>query len=181
MNLGIDLPELFASKNTSLIIKFFLDNPDIEISQIELLRKVRVAKGTGIKCLKKLVEYGMVGYKKLGVMHLYYLENEKPFVKQMKVLNNLLKLQELNSLKEDVEIFLYGSCARGEEGKDSDIDLLIIGNIRRHKIINTIEKLSKKIGKSLNFRIFTQIEWSMLQKKDKPFYERVEKDKIRVK
>lgn len=90
-------------------------------------------------------------------------------------------VEVLLKVKEIVEIYLYGSCARGEERKDSDIDLLFIGKIKREKIINTIEKFSEKIGKSINFRIFSQIEWSMLQKKDKPFFERVEKDKIQIK
>jgi predicted nucleotidyltransferase len=80
----------------------------------------------------------------------------------------------------NIEIYLYGSCARGENIGDSDIDLLIIGKIKRKDIVDDIERFSKKLGKDINFKIFSDIEWAMMLKKDKAYYNRVEKDKIRL-
>ena len=63
--------------------------------------------------------------------------------------------------------------------KDLDIDFqkqkkqIIIGNKKRNEVIDYIEKISKKIGKSINILIFSELEWSMMAKRDKPFFERV--------
>ena len=82
--------------------------------------------------------------------------------------------------KYNIKVYLYGSASRGEDSKESDIDLLIIGDIKRQGIINNIDKLSKKFNKKITLQIFNELEWVNLEKKDKAFYERAEKDKIEL-
>src|SRR3989344_2864937 len=110
------------------------------------------------------------------------LNKDNVILKQFKILNNIAKISELDNLKKgnNLKIYLYGSCARGEDSKESDIDLLIIGNIKRHDIIEEINKLSKKLNKKITLQIFSELEWANLEKKDRAFYERVEKDKIEI-
>ena len=81
---------------------------------------------------------------------------------------------------ENSEVYLYGSCARGDYSTDSDMDLLIIGKARRTEIIRDMESLERKMGRKISFNIFTDLEWSKMAKQDKAFYERVEKDKVRL-
>ena len=78
------------------------------------------------------------------------------------------------SLKDQAEVYLYGSCARGENTEESDIDILVVTNIERREITKHLKNEKTKI------MIFTPLEYSMLYKQDKPFYERVERDEIRV-
>ena len=82
--------------------------------------------------------------------------------------------------KYNIQIFLYGSAARGEDIENSDIDLLVIGKINKERLIPEIKKISNNIGREIKIIIFNTLEWSQLVRKDAPFYERVEKDKIRL-
>jgi len=175
----VQLIDIFGNKKILTILHFFIMNPSIEISQTELIKKTKIAKATAVKWLDFLVKNSLLNYKKIGVTNLYRLNNENLIIKQLKIINTLTQLEDLNKLK-NLEIYLYGSSARGEDIEKSDIDLLVIGNIKRNEIINSIDNLSKKISKKITFNIFSNIEWSMMQKKDRAYYERVEKDKIRL-
>ena len=117
---------------------------------------------------------------KIGVTNLYKLNQENNIIRQIKILNTVFKLEILSRIKYNLEIYLYGSASRGEDSEESDIDLLIIGEIKRHDLIQNIEQISKKIKKKINFQIFKQSEWTLMADKDPAFYERVEKDKLRI-
>ena len=176
----VKINELLGNKNLINILSFLIES-DEELSQTKIRNKIKMSKATLIKWLKYLEKNNFVSIKIEGVSKLYKLNKENTILKQFKILNNIIKIQELNNLiKNNIKIYLYGSCARGEDSKESDIDLLIIGNIKRHEIIEEINKLSKKLNKKITLQIFSELEWANLEKKDKAFYERVEKDKIEI-
>jgi len=83
-------------------------------------------------------------------------------------------LPKLEILKYEGEIYLYGSEARGEGLEDSDLDILVIG--RERAVINKIEAIDKRVKVSF----FTPLEWAKIARDDPAFYERVERDKIRL-
>ena len=177
----VQLIEIFGNKKIVEMLYFFINAPSIEISQIGLIKKTRIAKATAVKWMNFLVNNGFLSCKKVGVTNLYKLDNDNLIIKQLKIINTIIQLQELNKLKnKNIEIYLYGSSARGESTENSDIDLLVIGDIKRNEIVDIIDNLSKKINKKISFNIFKNIEWSMMQKKDKAYYERVEKDRVRL-
>jgi len=162
------------------IIQFFLDNSLQEFSQTEIIRKTRIAKGTAVTNLRLLVKDKIVHLKRIGVTNLYSLNRESNIVKELKKINTLLKFDKINNLKENIEVYLFGSAARGENTENSDIDLLIIGKTEKRKIHNFFERYSKKLGKPIKIQLFTAIDWSRMQRSDKAFFERVEKDKIKL-
>lgn len=68
------------------------------------------------------------------------------------MLENLLSLnKKISKIQEVISIILYGSAARGEMGKKSDIDLLIITTKKSKKIEEWIEKVIERenIGKRI--------------------------------
>ncbi len=112
-------------------------------------------------------------------MCLYKLNTESPIVKQFKILLNITKIFPLIAKVKGVQIYLYGSMARGEDLEDSDIDLLIIGKTSED-ILTTIRKIESELGKRVKASFYSEVEWSKMARKDPAFYERVEKDKIRL-
>lgn len=177
----VKLNELLGNKNLIKVLQFLIEN-DIESSQTKIRNKVKIAKATLIKWLNYLEKNNFVNTRIEGVSKLYKLNKENIILKQFKILNTLIKICGLNELRKkyNIKIYLYGSASRGEDSKESDIDLLIIGYIKRQEIINNIDKLSKRINKKITLQIFNELEWVNLEKKDKAFYERVEKDKIEL-
>jgi predicted nucleotidyltransferase len=178
----VQLIELVGNRNLVKIIVFFIKNPSIELSQTETIRKIKIAKATLIKWINFLLNKDIVNVKKIGNLKIYKLNRDNIIVKYLKILDNITELEKLKDLaiKYDLNIFLYGSAARGEDNEDSDIDILIIGKIKKEKIIGNISNISKKINKTIKFQIFSPLEWSKISKMDKAFYERVEKDKIQL-
>jgi len=176
----VKLDELL-NKNLIKILNFFFEE-DNEVSQTKIRNKIKIAKATLIKWLNYLEKNNLIQARTEGVSKLYKLKKESVILKQFKILKNIIELQELKNLKinYNIKIFLYGSKARGEDNKDSDIDLLFIGNIKRQEIIEEINKIRKKLDKKITLQIFKELEWANLEKKDKAFYERVEKDKIEI-
>jgi len=173
--------ELLGNKSLIKILHFLIENNN-ELSQTKIRAKIKIAKATLIKWLNYLENNNFVHARIEGVSKLYTLNKESVILKQFKILGNIIKIQELSNLikKHNIKIYLYGSVARGEDSKESDVDLLIIGNIKRQDIINDVNNLSKRINKEITLQIFSELEWVNLGKKDRAFYERVEKDKIEI-
>ena len=177
----VKLDELLGNKSLIKILHFLIENNN-ELSQTKIRNKIKIAKATLIKWLNYLEKSNFVHVKIEGVSKLYKLNKDNIILKQFKILNSLIKIQELKILskKNNIKIYLYGSCARGEDFKESDVDLLIIGDVKRQDIINDINNLSKKINRIITMQIFSELEWVNMEKKDRAFYERVEKDKIEI-
>ena len=55
------------------------------------------------------------------------------------------KEELLRNLKDEIEaVILYGSVARGEEGRESDIDVLVLVKSKRREIYDRISKIRTK-------------------------------------
>jgi len=181
MNQSVQLSELMKGK-VFKILTVFLNFPTKEFSTNEIRKKVGLAKATLAKWLSYLRTNNLLQLKKVGATKLYKLEKDNMIIKQLKLLLNLTKLQILKKLinKYQCEIYLYGSSARGEDTEKSDIDLIVIADTNKQKIENAIQRYEKIIYRKLNTQVFDKAEWAEMERKDKAFYERVEKDKIRI-
>ena len=73
--------------------------------------------------------------------------------------------------------YLFGSAARGEDTERSDIDVLVIGNEKKRRDRALFAALG---GERIKIVFFTPMEFSMLSRKDKPFYDAIERDKVRL-
>jgi len=176
----VQLSEL--NKSGLLVLGFFLDNPTSEFSYTEIRGRTKLAKATLSESLKFLVKIGFLESRRIGVTKLYKLKKDSQIIKQFKILHNLMRLSALKGVGErnECEIFLYGSAARGEDTEKSDIDLLVIGKVEKEKLKEDIVRNLRKLRKETKIQFFSQIEWAGMERKDKAFYERIEKDKKKI-
>ena len=173
----VQIFKLLEKKTTSEMLRFFLENPTVRIHAEKLINTLGMSRRSVIGCLKTLLESEVLTVEEIGRTRQYTLNRTNPLVKKLKAFYNIDKIMPLlkNLQNINVEVYLYGSAARGEDSEDSDIDLLIIGDKPAKNVIG-------KIGKMENLKpvYFTYIEYSKLARTDKAFYERIEKDKIRL-
>lgn len=164
------------------IIDYFIKNPSKEVSQTEIRHSTKMAKATLINNLAKLERKSIVIVKSIGRLKLYKLNNDNMVAKQLKIIQTLCRLEELTSFlrNKNVKVFLYGSAARGDDVEDSDIDIIVIGKLRPEEIISETRKFSEILGKDIRIKVFSPLQMAELSRKDKPFYERFEKDKIEL-
>jgi len=63
--------------------------------------------------------------------------------------------------------FIYGSMARGEAIHTSDVDLMIVGEVKLIDITQEIKAAEKKLGREINPTLYSQKEFqSKIQSKD---------------
>ncbi len=175
----VQLYELLGKRSLLKLLSWFTEHPSGEFSFTELHKKTNLAKATLASGLFLLQKGSWIKMRSLGSTNLYSLERENPLVKQFKILNVISSLQPLKKITSS-KIYLYGSAARGEEKEESDIDLLVIGEVKEELICRQIISFLPKIKKEIKIQVFRPLEWAEMEVKDSPFYERVEKDKIQL-
>jgi hypothetical protein len=73
-------------------------------------------------------------------------------------------------------IFLFGSYARGDYGEESDIDVLIIGDIPLDELIDISFPLLLKYGVYVSPHVMTEEHFSFLEKGGYGFIKNVEEE-----
>lgn len=169
------LDRIFGNRVCWRVLKFFLSSPTGEFYEREIQQKVAVARASVRKWLYALEQLGIISTARRGRLKLHRLNRENPLVKQLKVLSTISELlPKIEQHRGEGEIYLYGSAARGEGLEDSDLDILVIG--RERKVIGKLKAIDERIKVSF----FTPLEWAKMAGEDPAFYERVERDKIRL-
>ncbi len=80
------------------------------------------------------------------------------------------------------KMILFGSFARGEKNKDSDIDLLIVWRGNKRKGWNSLEKIAFPLilesEKYLSLKILGWREFKKMEKMGNPFIQNIKKEGI---
>jgi len=70
-------------------------------------------------------------------------------------------------------IIIFGSYARGEEREESDLDVLIVGNVRLDEVIEITYPLSLKFGVYISPVVMPADHFEMLLKENSNFLKNV--------
>lgn len=161
------------------LLRFFLDNPSKDFYRAQITEKVGIAKASTGKWLSIIEEEKLLRSENRANAKFYRLNSSNVLVKHLKV---LISLSDLLSAFEGFseEAHVFGSVARGEDTKESDVDILIISDRPKAEVMKKLAPVSKRLSRKLSPVILTPIEFAQLSRSDKPFYERVIKDKIRI-
>ncbi|MBS3143853.1 nucleotidyltransferase domain-containing protein [Candidatus Woesearchaeota archaeon] len=158
------------------VVKFFLENPYEEVYLRQLAKKLKLSPFAIKKYSDLLIKENLIKEEKKANLRYFKANTNNLFFKQLKISNNIsiiLKLGLIEFLKENVSnvssIVLFGSMAKGEDDKDSDVDLLIIG---KEKHLNLI-KIEEKIKKRITPHIISWSEWNKKATEDIAFYHEV--------
>ncbi len=158
------LKTLFSSKVRIDILSHFFMHPE-EGYYIRQLEKILNRPVSNIqKELAKLEKINLLTPSVEGNQKRYILDKRFPLYKELR--NIFIKTTGLSDIikkelekKENIElVFIYGSFASGEETSQSDIDLMIIGNIPDLNINKAIKKIEKKINRIINYSVYTREE-----------------------
>ena len=155
------------------IFKFFLENPYGEVYLRELAKKLKLSPFAIKKYIELLIKENLVKDERKANLRYFKANINNLFFKHLKIafsINLLIKSGLIDFLKESIvnvsSITLFGSMAKGEDSKESDIDIVVIG---KEKNFN-LSRAKEKIGREINLHIFSWSEWNKKAKQDKPFY-----------
>ena len=62
--------------------------------------------------------------------------------------------------------FVFGSLAKGTAHSNSDIDLMVIGDVRAYKIEAALQDVQKQMGRPIHVNAYLSVEWDELRKND---------------
>ncbi|MDO8740598.1 MAG: nucleotidyltransferase domain-containing protein [Candidatus Woesearchaeota archaeon] len=134
------------------VLELFFENPTKEWHFEEILKEAKLARSKADRWLKQFTKEKLVKrVKERGKMPYYTGNYESPAYKNRKKLFALNKLYDsgflnhLSSLRKAKTVILFGSFARSDWYKNSDIDLFIYGDPEGLKIGNYEMKLSRNI------------------------------------
>jgi predicted nucleotidyltransferase len=134
------------------VLELFFDNPTREWHFEEFLTEIEISRGKLDDWLKKFLKAGLIKkIREKGEMP-YYISNHGYNVyknkKRLFALNKLYDsglLNHLSSLEDAKSVILFGSFARSDWYKNSDIDIFIYGSSRGLKIVDYELKLHRDI------------------------------------
>ena len=87
-----------------------------------------MGKSSVSRALKALKSYGFIKYTQRGKSIFCEVDRRSPALAKIRVALNLIEIQpKLTALRKIAKkIVLYGSCSKGTDTHESDIDLLVI-------------------------------------------------------
>ena len=162
------------------VLNVFMEEPHKQFYLREAAEKADVGTGTARSCLNWLVDEGFLELEKKGNLCLFRANFRAQVFRYFKVAFNVLKIEKsglarfLGKLPGMESAVVYGSFARGENDKKSDLDLLVVSRGK----VPALGTYEKRIGCEINAVCFTPAEWRNKSRKDEPFYERVIMDGI---
>lgn len=134
------------------ILELFFNNPTREWHFEEILGEAKIARSKADRWLKEFIKEGLIRrIKEKGKMPYYISNYESPVYKNRKRLFALNKLynsgllNHLGSLPGAKTVILFGSFARSDWYKESDIDVFIYGKPEGLKLASYELKLHRNI------------------------------------
>lgn len=142
------------------------------------LREMERRSGVTIRILrqelKKLSAAEVIVCRKDGNRTYYEPNKHHPLYNDLR--NIVLKTSGLGDvLREALDVdgvdfaFVFGSVARGDEGAESDIDLMVIGPLGLRKLSGILVGVSEMLGREVNPHVFSGKEFRQKMKEKDHF------------
>ena len=155
-------------------------NPDREFHVRELSRVTATSPGTMHKELSRLAEVGILQRRMLGNQALYSANRQCPIFDDLRNifrktsgLTDVIR-EALHPLRESIATaFVYGSVARGEEGPNSDIDLMVVGDAPFAAVVEATHEVRKQLGREINPVTYSKGEFRRKSKEQGSFARRL--------
>jgi predicted nucleotidyltransferase len=167
------MKKILVTTNVQKILWFLIQHPGKEYLEKEIQKSTKISKAGVNFALKDLWKAKLAKKQKRGKVAFYTVNYTHPVIKQLKVLKNILEVDPiLEKLKTNSEkIILYGSCGRGEDTEQSDLDLFIVTNSSEEEILNMINKW--RLKRKFQIVIRSPLKYVEMESNEPTFYREV--------
>jgi predicted nucleotidyltransferase len=151
------IERLITSRTRVKLLKLFFMNREREFYLRELARTTGENLNSVGRELKNLLASGIISERDSGNMKLYRVNALSPVHEELRML--VLKTVGVgDALREGLSAIgsikyclIYGSFAAGGEVGESDIDLLVIGDMDEETLLKVIKNLEEKLRREINY------------------------------
>ncbi len=175
----IKMSDVHYTAATWSILDALGKDPDSSFHTRRVAEEARVSVGAASMILRVLESSHLVDVEEKGNMKFYRINLLNPISREFKVLYNIRKLYPLvEELKESAEkVILFGSCAEGIDGKDSDVDLFILTQNPR-PVKEILSRFQKRLHRHLSPIIVDAEGQARLRRRDSPLFNSVIRGKV---
>ncbi len=161
-----------TSTNAQKVLGILIRDPSRQFLANEIENDAKISRAGVNNSLRKLAKEKLVIREKKAKIYLYTVDHNNPVIKQLKVLQTVVDLQALIVKIKDCseKIVLFGSCGRGENLPDSDVDLFVLTNAKE-EVKSILGKFSLK--KKLQSIIRNPLQFSEMESKEPVFFEEI--------
>jgi predicted nucleotidyltransferase len=163
------------------ILKLFLFNPRASFNINEVAKNSKFSVFPAKTYCDEFLKDGLLVVENVGNQRRFSLNNESPYVKELKKTFALLWFKDLgiDKLVKDTaySFSIYGSFANGEFDDNSDLDLLVIGQKQDVDFL-LLSKFEKEINREIQLTIYNWVEWRKMEKAKEVFVTEVQKKHI---
>ena len=170
---------LFGEYRRSVLALLLL-HPEESRHVRDIARAIGKAPGTLLRELNALAEAGVLGRRRVG-NQVHFQANPRSAIYED--LRNILKktVGVADVLREALAplaaairaAFVYGSIARGEERPGSDLDLMIVGEVRFADVVAALAAAQETLRREVNPNVYPALEFRRKAAAGEPFLKRV--------
>lgn len=180
------LSDVLFGEYRKRILGLLLLHPEQGYHVRELARLTNTSAGTLHKELSKLSDAGILQSKKVGNQQHYSANVQCPIFEELaSIFRKTSGLADviadaLSSAKNQIQLaMVFGSVARGEEQANSDIDVMIIGDISFGDVVSLLHESQATLRREINPVVYSMDSFkSRVEKNDSFIKEILNKPKL---
>ncbi len=158
------LAELLSSRTRAEILRILFGTSSGALHTREIQRRTRASLGAVQPELQKLRRLGLAEARKDGNRVAYTANRSHPLYPEIHRLvlktTGLADLLRTALTHQKIEwAFVFGSIARGEESAESDVDLLVIGDVGLREVTRLLSGIGEQIGREINPHVLPRAEF----------------------
>lgn len=152
------------------MLSALLLHPARQYGSNELIALSGPGNGAGRRILDQFELSGLVLRTSRGNQRLYSINISHPVFPELRsICLKTFGLAEtiaegLSPFRDRIALaFVFGSIAHGTDRAESDVDLLIVGQVDAFELGETIERIEKALGRSLDLNLYSPEEWGAMK------------------
>ena len=160
------LSEILFGKTRQAVLSLLYGHADESFYLRQILRVVGGGMGALQRQINALVDAGLVKRIHKGKQIYYQANAQSPVYGELKSIiiktagiGDILKIA-LAPLAQQIDCaFIYGSVARGAEKADSDVDVIVVGDIAFSEVVVALSSVQETIGREINPTVYPPDEF----------------------
>jgi predicted nucleotidyltransferase len=167
----------FNSALRRKLLAFYFTNPTTSLYLRDLAARLHLDPANLSRELGRLERQGVFISDRRGNQKYYRLNTKYPLHKEIEriVFKTIGVVGQLKKALPQVaginQAYLYGSFARNQQDANSDIDLLLVGDVKMMELEPVIRNLEKQFGREINYTVISSRELKKKRAQKDPFFE----------
>ncbi len=160
------LSDLLFGQTRGRVLALLYDRPDQTFFVRQIAREIGTSVGSVQRELEALADVGLVHRTVIGRQVFYQANSRHPVFADLRSLiakttGIFHQLRAaLTPLAAQISFALvYGSIARGEEDAESDVDLMVVGDVTLDGVLAQVAPIESSIGRSINPTVYSLKEF----------------------